>query len=111
MSMSMYARYLKEKTNDDILERDHGFATYRFINADKVYITDIWIDEEFRRQGAASRLADEVVALAKDRGCKELIGSVVSGNKGSSDSLRVLLAYGMTLHSVVGDIIYFRKDI
>lgn len=110
--MSLYASYLKERTTDEILETQEGFATYRYINDGKsVYIVDIYTVPDLRKTGYASALADIVVQRSKERGCTELIGTVVPSTKGATASLKVLLAYGMTLHNAGPDLVVFRKEI
>lgn len=109
---SLYASYLNERTNDEILESQDGFATYRFINDGKsVYIIDIFTKPEVRKTGYAAALADIIVKRAKEKGCTELIGTVVPSTKGATTSLKVLLAYGMELQSAAPDLIVFRKGI
>lgn len=113
--MSMYANYLREKTSDKIIETDKGFATYRFLE-DKtgnkcVYIVDIYVLPNHRKFDIASTIADNIVDEARIMGCVKLLGSVVPSNKGSTASLKVLLAYGMTLESSTNDFILFQKDI
>ena len=110
--MSLYADYIRERTDDSILEGAGGFATYRYINDGKsVYIVDIFVLPGSRREGSASTLADIIVDEAKAKGATELLGTVVPSAKGSTTSLRVLLGYGMTLHSASDNLIVFRKDI
>ncbi len=109
--MSLYADYLHEKTNDQIIENEFGFATYRYIGNDVVYIVDIYILPEFRKSKHASTIADNIVELASKKGCTKLMGSIVPSNKNSTDSLKVLLAYGMKLESSTTDFIAFTKDI
>jgi ribosomal protein S18 acetylase RimI-like enzyme len=110
--MSLYANYIKEKTTDHILESEHGFLTYRYLDEDKsVYIIDLYVMPDFRKIGIASAMADHVVAEAKLRGCTKLLGSVVPSNKYSTDSLKVLLAYGMILESASNDFVIFKKEI
>ncbi len=110
--MSLYADYITERTNDLIIETDAGFATYRYINDGRsVYIIDIYTDPDSRKLGNAADLADDIVKEAQARGCSELLGTVVPSTKGSTASLRVLLAYGMTLQSAEKDLIIFRKGI
>lgn len=110
--MSMYADYLKEHRGDEIVENDTGFATYRYLNEGKtVYIIDIYVRPDFRRHHAASALADEIVRVAKSQGAVELLGTVVPSLKSSTDSLKTLLGYGMTLGSSSNDLLVFRKDI
>ncbi len=110
--MSLYAEYLKEKSNDEIIENERGFASYRYLNEGKsVYIVDIYIVLNARKTGAASAMADLIVNEAKKKGCIELLGTVVPSSKNSTDSLKVLLGYGMSLQSSSQDLVVFRKDI
>lgn len=108
----MYAAYILERTNDQIIENSKGFCTYRYINEGRsVYIIDIYVIPEFRKSRYASDLADLVAARAKDEGCTEMLGTVNPSAKNSTTSIKVLLGYGMELHSSSNDIIIFRKDI
>lgn len=110
--MSFYADYIKERTNDLILECDHGFATYRYINDGKsVYIVDIFIIQAGRKSGAATALAEIICHEAKTKGCTEVLGTVVPSTKNSTASLKVLLGYGMELKSSGQDLIIFKKDL
>lgn len=112
--MSMHADYVRERLGDEILERAEGFATYRFVD-DKgtpcVYIVDIYTHPDFRKTRVASDMADQIVGRAKIRGCKRLLGTVSPTAKNATDSLRVLLGYGMSLYSCSNDLIIFRKEI
>ena len=110
--MSMYGDYLRERTNDDIYETEHGFATYRFLNEGRtVYIIDIYVKSDFRKSGMAGAMADYIVGIAKSRGAVELLGTVVPSARNSTDSLKVLISYGMTLMSSSNDLIVMKKDI
>lgn len=110
--MSMYAHYLLERTDDQIMESANGFATYRYLPDGKtVYITDIYVDPDFRKQGHASALADSICSIAKQRGCTALMGSVAPATKGATTSLKVLLGYGMSLMSSTEQFIFFKKEI
>jgi ribosomal protein S18 acetylase RimI-like enzyme len=111
---SHYAKYVMERTEDLIVETAEGFVTYRYVNHDglpSVYIVDIYVDPDFRNVGAASKLADIVVKEARDKGATRLLGSVVPSTNNSTTSLKVLLGYGMTLHSATNDFIVFRKEL
>lgn len=108
---SLYKQYLEEKTTDKIIESDKGFITYRYVDEKTVYIIDLFILPELRRDHVASFLADSIVEEAKLKGCTKLLGSVVPSNKNSTQSLNVLLGYGMVLESSSNNFIVFRKDI
>jgi predicted GNAT family acetyltransferase len=109
--MGLYAQYIREKTNDKIIETDIGFATYRYIEDNTVYIVDVFVMPEFRKTGHGSGLADQVVLEAKSKGYRKLVVSVVPSSKNSTDSLKVILAYGMKLKSSSNDFIVFEKEI
>lgn len=100
-----------EKTSDKIIETDKAFATYRYVNDKTVYIIDLYVLPLFRKTDVASTIADNIVEEARKKGCNKLLGSVVPSNKNSTSSLKILLAYGMTLESSSNDFILFKKDI
>lgn len=108
---SLYAEYLQERTDDQILENDKGFITWRYLNAKQVYIVDIFVRKKFRNQDIASKLADYVCSIAKNLGYKEVLGTVCPSAKGSNYSLRVLWGYGMSLCSADKDIIVMKKEL
>ena len=109
--MSMYSDYLTERTDDQIIECEEGFATYRFTDEKTCYIIDIYIAPVYRKRGAASDIADIIMEKAKNKGCTKLLGSVVPSTKGSNESIKVLQAYGMKLDSSANDFILFSREI
>ena len=109
--MSLFADYIQERLNKGIIESEDGFATYIIAN-EEVYIEDIYIVPAKRNTGLAAKMADEIAEIAKAKGCTVLVGSVAPQANGATDSLKVLLGYGMTLHSVQANgLIYFVKGI
>ena len=107
---SLYGMYIKELGNRDILETEKGFATYSFFE-DSVYIEDIFVHPDYRNTNEASDMADEIGKIAKEKGYKKMIGSVVPGHKGSTTSIKVLLAYGFKLDGVNNNFILLKKDL
>jgi predicted GNAT family acetyltransferase len=109
--MTMFAKYKKEREGKEVLENDKGFAVYYYLDPETCYLEDIFVEVHARCEGIASQLADEICIRAKEKGCKQLLGSVHVAAHNSTVSLKVLLAYGMKLHSVNGQMIYFMKEI
>lgn len=110
--MSLYASYLKERLGDDILEVEEGFATYRFVEDGKtVYIVDIYTRPDCRKYGHATDLADTIGDIARKDGCTSMIGTIQPSAKGSTEGLKVLLAYGMRLESAGPDMLILRKEL
>lgn len=108
--MSLFASYIKERENKDIIETDKGFATYYFVN-DGCYIQDIYVNPDHRKECVAADMADQIASIAKEKGCDKLYGSVSPSANGSTSSLKVLLAYGFSLHSAANNFIVMVKDI
>lgn len=108
--MKLYADYIKERENKELLELEQGFATYS-ISPPECYIDTIYVKPEYRKTRVASAMADAISALAKRNGCTLLIGSVSPKAKGSTTSLKVLLAYGMELRMSKDNMIYLSKEI
>ncbi len=89
-----------------------GFAIYRYLpEQNAVYIVDIFVLEEYRKDGHASVMADKIVLEAKKNGCTKLLGSVVPSKNNSTIGLKVLLGYGMRLEQATQDFIVFGKEI
>lgn len=110
--MSLYANYVRERGIDHIVESETGFATYRYCNDGRtVYIVDIYVLPDHRKSGGASALAGIIAAEARTKGCTEMWGTVAPQALGGTDSLRVLLAYGMELHDIRDGLIVFKKEL
>lgn len=110
--MSLYGKYIKERLGDEIVESEHGFATYRFLNGGKtVYLIDIYVEPEFRDQKIAYSMTKTIEHRAKEKGATEMLGTVQPSAFGSTDSLRAVLAYGFSLSSSSENVIILRKDI
>lgn len=109
--MSLYADYLTERTDDHIIECESGFVTYRYLNAEQVYIMDIYTKPKHRKRGAASDLANLVCNEARVKGCKELVGTVNPSCRGANESILTLIAYGMKVSSSSDNIIFFKKEL
>jgi predicted GNAT family acetyltransferase len=108
--MSLYADYLKERENFEIIENEMSFASYQ-IQGESLYIKDIYILPELRGQGMATDLADQIVMIGKEKGCKFIIGTVSPKDPEATRNLKVLLAYGFHLFRSTEDLIYFMRDL
>jgi len=104
------ASYFSEREDFECLVKPEGFAAYK-ISGEVCYLKDIWVHKDFRKTGLASKMADEIASKAKLSNCRYLTGSVAIGLKSTTDSVKVLLAYGFLVHDVVNGGIIFRKEI
>jgi len=108
--MRQLAEYLMEREGYSCVLREEGFAAYK-IEGEYVYLRDIWVDPDYRKDGIATALANEVAERARESGCRYMTGSVDTTAKNPTASVKVLLAYGMEISGVSGTGIFFRKAI
>jgi ribosomal protein S18 acetylase RimI-like enzyme len=107
---SLYAQYIKEREGKETIETDKGFATYTYV-PEGCYIQDIYVHPDHRKEHVCFNLADQIVEIAKEKGCKKLFGTVCPSANGSTTSLKVLLAYGFKLESSGNNLIVMVKEI
>lgn len=72
---------------------------------------DVFVLPEFRRTKIASELATMVGKIGKEKGCKELITTVMPNLNGSTISLKLVLSYGFQLKSSSDNLILFSKEL
>jgi predicted GNAT family acetyltransferase len=107
---SLYAQYVLVREGFETVENENGFATYR-VNGSDIYLRDIFVTPEECGKGIARDLADCVCEIGRAAGCKRLLGSVVPSAFGSTDSMKVLLHYGMRINGAHPDFITLEKEI
>lgn len=108
--MSLYADYIKERGVKGIVEIPEGFATYA-ISGEECYVEDVYVAPEHRKKGTCFNLADQIANLAKAKGCKYMTSTVVPSARGSTESVKVILAYGFKLAKAEHNAIWFYKEI
>ena len=108
--MKMYADYIKERANQELIATDKGFVTYE-LGQDYCYIVDVYVLPEFRKSHVAIELGDKVVDLAKKNGINKIIGSVSLLANGRDTSIQGLYAWGMKISHYDKDTIYFVKEV
>jgi ribosomal protein S18 acetylase RimI-like enzyme len=107
----MFQDYFKELKNLEVYETESGFVLYRVQNDDELYVRDVYVAPQFRRKGIASKMVDELSNLAKESGCKLLIVDVEPSNNNATESIKLILAYGMRVAEANDDEILFVKEI
>lgn len=112
--MSLYSEYLQERTNRKIIETEHGFCTFDIFDyptQKECYIADIYVKADYRRTKEGFNLVDKVLDYAKKIACTHLTGAVCTSAKGSTESMKFILAYGTKLLRCEGNMVYFSKEI
>ena len=105
----MFADYFREM-GSEVLETAYGWASYKFMN-DSCYIENIYVKPEYRKRKEASFIADKITKMAKEKGCKTLLGSTNTKNPSVERSIQVILGYGFKYLSSNEDSIWYYKEI
>ena len=108
--MSMYSDFIMEREGVNSFETEEGFITYT-LNEKGCCIHNIYIDPQYRDEGWGHVLFQRVIDLAKDKGLKELYGTISPSPIGSHKSLCILLKRGFVLHSCVDNLIYMKFNL
>jgi len=109
----MWLEYIKERTNKSVLElKDEGFAVYYLYLAEEaIYIEDIYVKPSLRKSSIASTMLNTVLELGKKEGLKYVLGSCDPTTKGSTISMKAMLATGFNLYKVENGLVFLRKRI
>jgi GNAT superfamily N-acetyltransferase len=108
--MSHFTAYYKERFGWDVLMNESGFIVYDIKSPD-ASIEEFYIEPSKRGTTAAKKLADEVIRIARERGCTKVWAKVVPGFPGSEQAMRTNLHYGFKLIGCRGNDIIIMKEI
>lgn len=108
--MSLYGEYIYERENKFILETTEGFLTYSF-EGENCYLQDVFVSKQHRNKKVCFEMCDRVTEIAKNHGCKFLLGSVVPSVPGATESMKMMLAYGSKIDSCANNFILLKKEI
>lgn len=109
--MSLYADYVKERTGRSVIENDDGFVVYYDLGSDSVFIEDMFVSKDKRRSKIGSSMADLIVKDAISRGKKMILCSVDPRANNSTDSIKIIMAYGFKLYCTNGPMILLKLDL
>jgi len=107
----LYFEYIRERLGkESTVVPDKGFAIY-FDTPHGLYVEEIYVKPECRREGVAEALMVRLQHIAKERNFKYLIGSVEINSTNPEPSLIGMLKNGFKLHENSGSMIYLKKEI
>jgi GNAT superfamily N-acetyltransferase len=107
----VWTEYIKEREGAEVLSFDFGFAVVKHEEGFCLYLQDVYIKPEFRKQGYGRKIVEIVEASARSLGLKKIVTSCCPTAIGSTDSILAILACGFQLQSCADDIIYLDKEL
>ena len=90
---TLYAEYIKERMDCDVLENETGFITYRIIGQE-CFIADMYVPARLRTAGKGRSLVGELEEIAKLKGCKFISATIYLKDGGASNTLTAALLVG-----------------
>lgn len=108
--MSLWAEYVKERGGKEIMEDEQYFIAYHF-QGDTVFIDDLHVAQEFRKQGVGRRACNIVAALAEAQGCKYMACTVFTKALNATESMAAAVAYGFRIVGSDDRFVWLRKGI
>lgn len=108
--MKLYAEYIKEREEMDLFYTDEGFISY--LCADNyIYIADLFIAKEHRRNKIGQKFLDMIIDLAKSQEKDYILAQVDTSTHGFNASIDGLLKNGFEFFSSENDIMHFKRVI
>lgn len=95
----------------ECIETPVGFALYKRVADDAVWLADVFVVPEARRSGAGSHLADQVCDVAREMKCKYVLTSVDPTAPGATVSMMAILSYGFNVFGNDGRLVLFKKEL
>jgi len=108
--MDLYRAYLKEREGAELIAYEWGWCSYR-VEADHVYLIDIYVVPEERQAGRGVQLLSQVENVALEFGKPAVLGSIATNVQGADKMYKIMNGLGFKIHSSDKDIIYMIKEI
>lgn len=107
---TLYAKYIKQRENAEVLETDKGFVVYKFIE-DEIFIKEIFIDESNRQSGVCRELVTKLEDIARINNKKIITGKIFLNDPNCNQTLIAALLIGFKVIRADQDIILILKEI
>lgn len=106
---SLWAEYIRER-DQDIIEDELGFISF-YVSAPKIMLEDFYVKKEARGKGHGLYLIKELEKLGKERGCNQLVATVVSSLPLATDTLRMCIRFGLKVIGSDNKYVWLSKEI
>lgn len=105
---TLYAKYIKERYGQQILENDLGFIIYK-INGPECFIVEMEVAKEERRKGRGRGLLDQLCELVKD--CHFVTANIHIKIGDPNTVLKSALACGFKVRACDNNILLIAKNL
>lgn len=107
---SLYELYIKERENLDEIKTDRGFIHYR-IEFPNCVLNDCFVKKEYRQDGHATFLVNQLFELCRQAGVKAVYCQVDERSNGHQVSQLALENFGFELVKEDGSLRIFKMEV
>jgi GNAT superfamily N-acetyltransferase len=107
---TLYAKYIKEREDLEVLENESGFITYK-ISGKECFIANMYVEADQQRKGRGHILIMVLEKLAKNHGCEFLSANIHLKDHGASKTLIAALLVGFEVKAADLGVLVIIKDI
>ena len=107
---TLYAKYIKDRQDGEILENEFGFITYRIVEKE-CFIMDMCIDTSKRGRGFGKILVYDLERIALEKGCDVISANVHLWDKGASNTMLAALTVGFEIAQANNNVILIIKKL
>ena len=97
--MSDYGDYIKELYGKEIIENEYGFATYKIFDTGELYVEDMYIKPECRKDGSILKFIRGITKVAVENKCDRVTCCVFLTANKPEEPLRWMLHLGFKIAS------------
>lgn len=107
---TMYAKYVKQRKNCEILENEYGFVVYKN-TGDECFIDEMFVDESARKNGKGRELINALEQIAKSNYKKVITGNIYLNDPNCNETLISALLVGFKVVRAEHGLILILKEI
>lgn len=101
---TLYAKYIKERLDHEIIENESGFITYK-INGNECFIADMYVDQDKRKNGIGTDLLTELKCIVIENNAEYITAHVHQFDKAAPNTLAASFKRGFKIHSANNNVI------
>lgn len=111
---SLYKQYAEELFEQEMIEDDEGFASYRIYpiqNGFQMYVCDVFATKEARKRGKGKQLVDKLLHIALENYCTSAVTTIDPTTSRATENMKFHLSCKMRISHIADGLIYLVRDL
>jgi hypothetical protein len=110
ISETLYAKYIKDRAAEEILESDKGFIIYKLFEKE-IFLKDMFIDESARGTTLCRQMIEILSQMGKEHGCEVLTATIHVNDERASKTMQSAIHVGFKILRAEGGTILIGIDL